>query len=294
MYHAICIILYIPVLFWIYSLHKSSSPRPPSGLHRIIESFVEKLNRLIEDNSGERSDKPPMLSRYNFTFFITLLMRLFFWLVVPVLLLLLQHEIQFAIFRPDNAFAYSSNEGATIVFAAGAFTASIAFSNLIIPILNRIILRKSKIRSGKSDFQSKTASINIFRSGALLLIGVPLLMLSLYSYTYYTDQEINFQEFFTSETVRYDQIQYAETHWDQQANSLEYFIYYGAGNPPNMKRIYGGNIERLDIRQVDDTLIRNKVEVRRTPITQEQLETIERAQQVLLKELVVSLCGVRS
>ncbi len=123
MYYALCIIIYIYALLLVYRLHKNVSWRPPSDRHRLIETFVKKLDRLTEKNYALRSDKPQAVpNSSSLTLLITLLARLFLGLVSPILPLLFHHEIQSAIFRPENAFAYSSNEIATVLFAVGAFT----------------------------------------------------------------------------------------------------------------------------------------------------------------------------
>ena len=284
MYYAVGILIYILALYWVYRLKKGQSDRSLQQRYRFIESIVKRIDHIALNYYPKRSNNHIIPDVYS------LLKRTFFWIGGPIILIVLYDNIQAAIFLPQNAYAYSSDAFSIVLFALGAFVTSIALSNLLIPIVYEKIIVKVNGYGQKS----RSESSNGFRSGICLLFGLPLLMISMHIFTYYTDQGIVFQGTFTSETVIYDQIQFAEVQWNQQNGNLEYYIYYGDNTKLDVKRIYGENTENLDIRQVDDMLIQNNTDVRRNRVTQAQLKMIESGKSVRLKELVIALCGVSS
>ena len=201
MYYAVGILIYVLSLYWVYRLKKRQSDGLPGQRYQFIESLVKKTDHISLNYYPKRSYHNHIIPDL-----LSIFLRTFFWLGVPIILMVLYNGIQAAIFLPQNAYAYSSDSVALATFALGAFITSISSSNLIIPIIRENSIAKL---SGYGQ-KNQPEAIDGFRSGICLLLGLPLLIISLHSFTYYTDQGIVFQGKFTSETVRYDQIQFAE------------------------------------------------------------------------------------
>lgn len=294
MYYVVCLLLYALVLFWFYRVIQTPVPR--SQWRHFSGSFVEfGLQGLTKSDVRKRKRRTRALPAWlRFLYWVWFLTHFAIFLGIPILLVLLTHQIQGVLLVPESAFAFSSNAGAMLVFLFGALFSSVAVTCFYGSITNRGVIREADRLYRMGSFAEYPALVNKILSGIFLLIGLPMMMLSLHSYTYFTDREIVFQGVFASETVRYDEIEYAKV-WVQQRRKnfdMEYLVGYEKGDAIAERLIYDENIEWLDIRRVDGLLVQKQIDVHRIPIEPDQLQVMQEEMVDWWVQEAIDMCGI--
>ena len=165
-------------------------------------------------------------------------------------------------FVPENAFCIDVNSPSLLVFGIGVFFAGIPLLVAYSYLTNRGVIRKADLLYQLGSFQEYPKKANIYISGILLLIGLPLMIFGFNSYRYFNDKQIVVKSALSiSEAVySYSDVNYIEhSYYKDDTSGYSIVIKNGKSltlnedislNPKFIKTINDNHIE-IKVRTID-------------------------------------------
>jgi len=188
-YYLISFLLYFLILFLIVITFRKPHEDENRKFKKVfIQEMMKGLSKSDVRSRKRRVKVLPLYQRILYWFWFTSVMVLMF--LPAIVLSIARYYILEFFFVPDNAFYIDINTPSLLVFGVGVFLAGIALDVAYSYLTNRGIIRKADMLYQLGSFQDYPKKANVFISGVLLAVGLPLMILGFNSYRYFTHDEI--------------------------------------------------------------------------------------------------------
>jgi len=214
MYYLISFLIYflIIILFVLYF------KKPDKNEYRQFKEVFTKEMMKGQIKSDVKSRKKrvkvlPLYQRFLYWLWFSSIMTIIF--LPTVVLSIARFYLIDLFFVPENAFCIDLNSPSLLVFGIGVFLAGIPLLVAYSYLTNRGVIRKVDLLYQLGSFQEYPKKANIYISGILLLIGLPLMIFGFNSYRYFNDEQIVVKSALSiSETVySYSDVNYIENSY---------------------------------------------------------------------------------
>jgi hypothetical protein len=189
MYYLISFLLYFLILFLIVITFRKPHKDENRKFKKVfIQEMMKGLSKSDVRSRKKRVKVLPLYQRILYWLWFTSVMTLIF---LPMIVLsIARYYILEFFFIPDHAFNIDFNTPSLLVFGVGVFLAGIALAVAYSYLTNRGIIREADMLYQLGSFQEYPKKANVFISGILLAVGLPLMILGFNSCRYFTHDEI--------------------------------------------------------------------------------------------------------